>query len=135
MTHSNVVTARTRKTKRVLTFASIFAGVTTYALLPESVRPLTRISLSLHAILIAVVASELVLPSTALATRLRWRIRVSLPIALISFFMGRVSDVLFRSELDWPGMWNFLGLMTLIWAVLLPDNSEPSKESGSALSS
>jgi hypothetical protein len=133
MTHSNVVTVRSRKAKRLLTFVSVFAGATTYALLPESVRPLTRISLSLHAILIAVVASELVLPSTALATRLRWRIRASLLIALISFFVGRVSDVLFRWELDWPGMWIFIGLMILVWAVLLPEKAETSKESASPL--
>ncbi|WP_439644019.1 hypothetical protein [Gemmatimonas sp.] len=107
-------------------------AVITYLLLPESVRPLTRLSLSLHAFSIALVASELVLPHTTSRETPWWRIQTPLLIALISFFVGRVSDVLFRWELDWAGMWIFLGLMILIWAVLRPERPESSNELASA---
>lgn len=132
MRHSNVLSDSPRTTKRLLHLASFSMAVITYLLLPESVRPLTRLSLSLHAFSIVLIASELVLPNTKSRESPWWRIRTPLLIALILFFVGRVSDVLFRWELDWPGMWNFLGLMIVIWALLRPEKPEPSSESVSA---
>ncbi len=86
MGDANAVRDKHISTRRFFSFASFFVGVTTYALLPESVRPLTRLSLSLHAILIALIASNLVLPNTTLAATPWWRMRVPLLIALNSYF-------------------------------------------------
>ncbi len=109
----------------ILRLAPVIVAPVTFLLLPEGASALTRLSLALHASVIAAVAFDLALPNLATADTWWLRMRVPFLVALVSIFIGSVSDLLFRWDLDWPGMWNFLGLMILLWAVLRP--REPAR--------
>lgn len=106
--------------------ASFIVAIVTFLLLPESARLLTRLSLTLHAYVCAILAFELALPTRSDPERWWWRMRVPLLAGLVSIFLGRASDLLYRWDRDWPGMWKFVGLMILLWAALRPRNPNES---------
>lgn len=106
-----------RQRMLAMTIVALVVSGAIYGLLPESIRMITRLSLSAQAGAICVLAAGMTPLGAGLFRREQQGAVPHLLAGLAALFIGRMADVLYRWKLDWPGIWYFLGLSILIWGM------------------
>lgn len=100
---------------------AVLVCAATYGLLPDSLRVFSRLAIAVQAGSVCILAAALTPGGAGYLTHAQRRGVPALLAAMAVFLVGRITEVLSPRELEWPGMWYFLGLIILLWAMLRPE--------------